>query len=202
MITAQVVEKNGVKKWKRVEVNLKDHVNIPKFPNGMSPENYDEYLNDYLSKLGMDQLPQNRPLWEIHIFKYPTSNSAGNVIFKLHHALGDGYSLMGALLSCLQRVDSPSLPLTFPSRQSNSSTKPKNDIKNIFKRVPQASSWVLNTVMDFGWSLLKSSFLKDDESPIRSGHEVVEYLPMAITTMEFSLDHIKQIKTNLKAVIN
>ncbi|CAL9018517.1 unnamed protein product, partial [Prunus brigantina] len=51
-----------------------------------------------------EKLPQNRPLWEIHILKYPTSHAAGTLIFKLHHALGAGYSLMGALLSCLQNA--------------------------------------------------------------------------------------------------
>jgi len=65
-------------------------------------------------------------MWEIHIIKYPTSHAARNVIFKLHHSLGDGFSLMGALLSCLQRVDNPSLPLTFPSIQSHTNKDGKN----------------------------------------------------------------------------
>lgn len=197
----QVGEKNGVKKWRKVEVNLKDHVKVPIFPTGKSPEYYDKCLRDYLSKISMDPLPQTRPLWEVHVIHYPTSSAAGNLIFKLHHALGDGYSLIGALLSCLKRADNPSLPLTFPSRQSNSS-KPQNDVKNIFRRVPQVSSWIVNTVMDFGWSVLKSSVLKDDLSPIRSGAEGLEFQPLDITTMEFSLDRIKQIKTSLKVVIN
>lgn len=36
---------------------------------------------------------------------------------------------MGALLSCMQRADDPSLPLTFPSLQPSAETKskPKND---------------------------------------------------------------------------
>ncbi|CAK9149502.1 unnamed protein product [Ilex paraguariensis] len=166
----------------------------------MSPEFYDEYLADYLTKIGMDQLPQTRPLWEIHIVKYPTSSAAGNVIFKLHHALGDGYSLIGALLSCMQRADNPSLPLTFPSRQSSS--KPKRDSVNIFRRVPRILSGMINTVSDFGWSILKSSVVEDDRTPIKSGDEGVQFRPVNITTMTFSLDHLKQIKANLGVTIN
>ncbi|CAK9145433.1 unnamed protein product [Ilex paraguariensis] len=195
-----VRDDDGEKKWKRVEVNLKDHLIYPNFPQGMSPEFYDEYLADYLTKIGMDQLPQTRPLWEIHIVKYPTSSAAGNVIFKLHHALGDGYSLIGALLSCMQRADNPSLPLTFPSRQSSS--KPKRDSVNIFRRVPRILSGMINTVSDFGWSILKSSVVEDDRTPIRSGDEGVQFRPVNITTMTFSLDHLKQIKANLGVTIN
>lgn len=199
-----VGEKNGVKKWKKVEVNLKEHVIVPILPDGMSLEYYDDSLSNYLSKLSVDLLPQTRPLWEVHMFKYPTSDAAGTIIFKLHHALGDGYSLIGALLSCLKRMDNPSIPLTFPSRQSNSSSKlPKgNGVSSIFKRVTEVPSSIANTVWDFGSSLLKSSIMKDVESPIRSGRDGVEFQPMAMTTMEFSLDQIKNIKNNLKVTIN
>ncbi|KAE8075949.1 hypothetical protein FH972_014629 [Carpinus fangiana] len=116
---SSVTDRHGDKQWKRVEVKLEDHVSVPIFPAGWSPTSYDEYFDDYLSKIALDRFPQSKPLFEIHIFKYPTSNAAGNIIFKLHHSLGDGYSLMGALLSCLQRADNPSAPLTLPSRPNS-----------------------------------------------------------------------------------
>ncbi|KAA8526365.1 hypothetical protein F0562_008432 [Nyssa sinensis] len=195
-----VRDKKGAKQWKRVEVKLSDHINVPIFPDGKSPEFYDDYLDDYLSKIAMDQLPQSRPLWEIHLIKYPTSNAAGILVFKLHHALGDGFSLMGALLSCLQRADNPSLPLTFPKFQANTKLDRKDE--GIFKSVPRVFSSLVNTVSDFGWSLLKSSLVEDDRTPIRSGDDGVEFRPITITTMTFSLDYIKQIKANLQVTIN
>ncbi|GLU06413.1 hypothetical protein SLE2022_234520 [Rubroshorea leprosula] len=111
--SVKVRSSNGAMRWKKVDVKLKDHVKIPVYPAGLSLQSYDNYLTDYLSILAMEQLPQNRPLWEIHIIKYPTRHAAGNLVFELHHALGDGFSLMGAVLSCLQRADDPSRPLTF-----------------------------------------------------------------------------------------
>jgi hypothetical protein len=83
-------------------VKLEDHISVPIFPASLSPTSYDEYFDDYLSNIAFNRFPQSKPLFEIHIFKYPTSNAAGNIIFKLHHSLGDDYSLMGALLSCLR----------------------------------------------------------------------------------------------------
>ncbi|KAL4572843.1 hypothetical protein LXL04_019631 [Taraxacum kok-saghyz] len=191
-----VKDKDGVKRWKRVEVNGKDHIKVPCFPEGLSPESYDHYFNDYLSNIAMDPLPQTKPLWEIHVIKYPTTNASGNLVFKLHHALGDGYSLMGALLSCLQRADNPSLPLTFPHFQKH--VTPENKVKSLIGVVPQVLSGALNSVMDFGWSVLQSSFLKDRESPICSGKERVEFRPISIMTMKFSLDEIKRIKSCLQ----
>lgn len=188
-----------MKRWKKCEVKLKDHVYVPNFPEGLSLTSYDNCLDDYLSKIAMEQLPQSRPLWEIHIFKYPTKNAAGTLIFKLHHALGDGFSLMGALLSCLQRADNPSLPLTFPSRQWSSKMDTSHN-GSIIMATPNFFTSVYNTISDFGWSLLKSSCIEDDPTPIRSADPGVEFKPITIVTMTFSLDHIKQIKNKLRVV--
>nr|POE96679.1 o-acyltransferase wsd1 [Quercus suber] len=187
----------GEKQWKRVEVKLEEHVNVPIFPTGLSPTSYDEYLEDYISRISMEHFSQNKPLWEIHMVKYPTSNAAGTIIFKLHHALGDGYSLMGALLSCLQRADNPSLPLTFPSRQH---TQSKSNRESFCRRVPKLFSLIFNSVSDFGFCFLKSTFVEDDRTPIRSGIEGVEHRPIMISNMTFSLDSIKHIKAKLGVV--
>ncbi|XP_057792474.1 wax ester synthase/diacylglycerol acyltransferase 4-like [Salvia miltiorrhiza] len=195
-----VTDKKGVRKWRKVEVNLEDHVNVPTFPSGVSVDYYDECFNDYLSKLATEQLPQDRPLWEIHILKYPTKNAAGNVIFKLHHSLGDGYSLMGALLSCLKRVDDSSLPLTFPSLQSSTGSGARRN--SFMRRIPRVFTGLVDTAYDFGWSLLKSTSMKDDKSPIRSGADGVEFRPIATTTTTISIDQLKHIKNKLYVTIN
>lgn len=191
-------DKKGVKKWKKVEVNLENHINIPKHPEGLSIEEYDDCFDKYLTKIAMDPLPQDRPLWEIHITKYPTSKAAGNLIFKLHHALGDGFSLMGALLSCLERADNPSLPLTFPSFQPSSTAK--TTAMGLIGCITRKLSPIYNTTRDFGWSVLKSSLIADDKTPIRSGEDAVELRPIKISTVALSLDQIAKIKTTLEAV--
>ncbi|KAJ7974223.1 O-acyltransferase WSD1 [Quillaja saponaria] len=195
-----VSEENGEKKWKKVEVKLEEHIKVPIFPPENSPESYDQYFDEYLARIGMERPPENsKPLWEIHIFKYPTRNAAGTLIFKLHHALGDGYSLMGALLSCLQRVDNPTLPLSFPfGRRLLAQEVAKT---SMFWRLPLYFSMVLNTISDFGQSL-RCSVVEDDKTPIRSGDEGVEFRPITITTISFSLDYVKEIKSKLGVTIN
>nr|GLL34742.1 O-acyltransferase WSD1-like [Ipomoea trifida] len=197
-----VTGKNGVKNWKPVKVNLADHLKVPIFPVGKPLEFYDDCLSEYLTKIAMDPFPETRPLWEIHIFRYPTSNAAGNCIFKFHHSLGDGYSLMGALLSCLQRADNPALPLTFPRRERSGKMQGKNAIARAFKAVPRFFTGVVDTVTDFSWSFLKSSLIDDEKTAIHSQEDGVEFRPISVTTMAFSLSHLKQIKSSVNVTIN
>lgn len=194
-----VQDKNEEKRWKQVDVNLKDHVKKPIFSKGKKVEFYDKSFHDYLSTIAIEQLPQGKPLWEVHIVNYPTKNSLGTIIFKLHHALGDGYSLMGALLSCLQRADDPSLPLSFPSLKP-SKLEPSN--KSFWRKFSWTMSSVFNTASDFGWSVLKSSIIVDDKTPIRSGDEGADFQPISISNIAFSIDHIKDIKSKLGVTMN
>ncbi|RWR96235.1 O-acyltransferase WSD1 isoform X1 [Cinnamomum micranthum f. kanehirae] len=196
-----VKDEHGIRQWKRVEVKLEDHVNIPIFPEGLSRQSYDEYFKEYLSKIAREKLPQNRPLWDIHIIKYPTSSAAGAVVIRLHHAMGDGFSLMGALFSCVRRVDDPSLPLTFPSSQSKPQEQ-KGGVLGFLRNGTRLLSVMFNTTSDFTWSLLKSSFVQDDMSPVRSGTAGVEFLPITIATVAFSLDHIRHVKEKLRGTVN
>ncbi|GMI79795.1 hypothetical protein like AT3G49190 [Hibiscus trionum] len=172
--SVMVEDENGEKKWKKVEVKVEDHVNIPIFPPGLSPESYDNHLGDYLSKIAMEQLPHKRPLWNIHIIKYPTSHAA----------------------------DNPTVPLTFPSLASVPTPKLSLESNGIFRNIPNVIWSALNTVSDFGWSLLKSTCVEDDTSLIRSGDAGVQFKPVVISTITFSLHHIKQIKTKLGVTIN
>ncbi|XP_061362897.1 wax ester synthase/diacylglycerol acyltransferase 11-like isoform X2 [Gastrolobium bilobum] len=194
-----VRDKHGKMMWKKVEVRPEDHIKFPIFPKNESSEFYDQYFDEYVSKIMMERTPQEKPLWEIHMIKYPTSNAAGTLIFKLHHALGDGYSLMGALLSCLQRADDPSLPLSFPSRKSSESPPPYE--KGFFKWFPSTIFSFFKSISDFGWSIAKSSMIEDDKTPIRNGDEGVEFQPSVLSNISFSLDHIKQIKSKLGVAV-
>ncbi|CAL5212767.1 unnamed protein product [Lathyrus oleraceus] len=197
-----VRHKDGKMRWQKVEVNPEEHVKIPSFPettNSSPIELYDNYLSDYVSSILIERTPQDKPLWEIHIINYPTTSAASTIIFKLHHALGDGYSIMAALLSCLQRADDPSLPLTFPSRPQLDS---KYEDKSLFKKLCLGVSSFFSSISDFGSSIIKTRMIPDDITPIRSGYEGIESQPAILSNISFSLDQIKEIKSKLGVTIN
>ncbi|KAF8014150.1 hypothetical protein BT93_H0096 [Corymbia citriodora subsp. variegata] len=198
-----VMGKKGARKWKKVKVNVENHVHVPSFssPKGSSsPSENDSFLKSYISQIAMQPFPQGQPLWEVHIIKCPTSEAQGTLIFKLHHALGDGYSLVGALLSCLPRADDPSLPITFPSVNNFSSANKDDRNIGLRKVVSRCFLPLVNTVRDFGWSVLKSTCVEDDLSSIRHGSE--HFQPFLVSTVTFSLDRIKEIKSRLRVTVN
>lgn len=168
---------------------------MPVFPPGLSVEAYHRCTQDYLTKIGMEKMRQDRPLWEIHIIKYPTLTGEGTLVFKLHHALGDGFTLLSALFSCLKRADDPSLPFTFPRRSKKGEEKEKG--RNLWRTATRAVHVGINTAWEFGSSLLKG---EDDRSPIRSGDHGVEYRPIVISSVIFPLDDLRRIKNKLGGV--
>ncbi|KAL8158509.1 hypothetical protein V2J09_000046 [Rumex salicifolius] len=201
-VLRDVSGRNKKKQWKKVEVNLEDHIKVPIFPTDSPLEHYDEAFDEYLSNITADPLPQDRSLWEVHIVKYPTRKASGHLVFKFHHALGDGYSLIGALLSCSQRADDPAMPLTFPVFRTKNNPPSVGYYQRISTGVSRAICVAYNTLCDYGSSILKSIVIEDDRTPIRSGNKGLDHKPMSISTMEFSIDKIKQIKNELGMTIN
>ncbi|OUZ99816.1 O-acyltransferase [Macleaya cordata] len=204
-----VTDHKGLQWWKKVEVDVKDHVVVPSFPSGLSQETYTQHFKNYLSNIAQDQLPEKQPLWEMHVFMYPTSeNTAGTLVFKMHHALGDGYSIMGALFSCLKRADDPSLPLTFPSSSGSSKSESLSSsgdqlmMKVGLKKMVRFVSGFWNSAAGFAWSVLQSTLLEDDQTVIRSGTPGVEFMPIDVTSVAFSLDHIRQVKSKVGGTVN
>ncbi|XP_021749898.1 O-acyltransferase WSD1-like [Chenopodium quinoa] len=196
-VREKVEDKRGKKKWKRVEVNIKDHVVIPAYPEGLSTEDYSKHFEDYTSKISTSQIPQDKPLWQLHIFNYPTKNAAATFMYKFHHAIADGTSLMGVVYSCYKRVDDPSKPLTFPSR-TTPREKQSHSIKKVFSIVPNFMASFFYTFLHFGQSI-RLSFSADDRTPIRSGNMNPD---CRICTVNLSLTDIKRIKTFLGVTVN
>ncbi|OWM91051.1 hypothetical protein CDL15_Pgr023384 [Punica granatum] len=196
----QVTDESGARKWKRAKVKLEDHVHVPEFPSSPLSEN-DDFLQGYFCRLALEPLQQSRLLWEVHMINYRMTEAAGTVVFNLHHSLGDGYSIMGALISCLSRADDPSLPLTFPTSKARTcSTRGyvgKCKLKCL-RTLPRVFASVFNTPWDFGWSLLKSTCLVDDQTPIWSRQDGIEFRPLTIAAVSFSLGEIKQVKSRLR----
>ncbi|KAI3875356.1 hypothetical protein MKX03_027450 [Papaver bracteatum] len=190
---------DGTQRWRKLNVDMvhldEDHIKVAEFPKGLTPKDYDKHLEDYAFAIHKEGFPEGKPLWQVHLIKYPTSNAVSTLIFKLHHVLGDGYSLMGILLSCLQRVDDPSLPITFPT-----STKLlKKNTRNCSQGLKFVSvCW--NTVLDFGDSVIQSMLGEDDKTVIRSGKPGLESEPISISSISLSLQDISLVKSKVNGV--
>ncbi|KAI3871519.1 hypothetical protein MKW98_011574 [Papaver atlanticum] len=185
--------KNGVVRWKKVVTQVEDHLIVPVFPSGLSRESYDEYLREYQSKISREKFSEDKPLWEVHLIKYPSLNGASTLICKVSHAIGDGYSLVSMFLKGCQRADDPSLPLTFPQL----SLKRQGDDGKC-------------TVIGMGKKMLgfmgTSTCLEDQPSAIRkeasTDMKTKLFRPFNIYSVTLSLEKVKQVKTKLGATVN
>ncbi|KAF6162705.1 hypothetical protein GIB67_022364 [Kingdonia uniflora] len=183
-----VTDDKGVQRWKKVVCSVEDHVVVPTFPPGLSTEEYDSCLEEHISNVSMEVLPANRPPWEVHLITYPTSKAAGTLVFKLNHAIGDGYSFMGALFSIFKRADNPALPLRFPTASSRF-----NELSS-YSKMSSYLTRCINTFSDFTRGIL-GTYFEDGKTVLRSKRPKVELLPVSISSVTFTIDHIREIRS-------
>ncbi|KAI3956416.1 hypothetical protein MKX01_016829 [Papaver californicum] len=194
-----VRNKNGREYWKRGEVNLDKHIFlIQDIDHGDSSSGIlsdDEIVNEYLAHLTVSSpLNIDKPLWELHILK-----DQNCLVLRIHHALGDGVSLMSLILAMCRKVDQPGELPSIPKNNTkiNSSSR-INMCEMIWRLVMKI--W-LSIVYGMGF-LLRSLCLKDAKSKISGGHGV-ELWPRRLATARFNLDDMKSVKNAVpNATIN
>ncbi|KAI3841801.1 hypothetical protein MKX03_029645 [Papaver bracteatum] len=178
----------GIVRWRKVDVRVEDHLIVPTFPIGLTSERYDKYLREYLSKICCEKFSDEKPLWEVHLVKYPSLSGVCTMIFKLSHAIGDGYSFIRVFFKPFARADKSSTPLTFP--------------RKLFDLMHKC----MNTSFDIIETLLRTTYYEDRSSAIRSETSTYGkmelFRPLNIHSVTLSLERVKQVKTKLGATVN
>ncbi|XVF33168.1 hypothetical protein REPUB_Repub17cG0145300 [Reevesia pubescens] len=197
----QVVdEKNkGEMRWVPTEVDLERHVIVPELePNMDSP---DKFLEDYIFNLSKTTIDKSQPLWDLHLLNLRTSQSEAVGVFRIHHSLGDGTSLMSLLLACTRQMNDPLALPTIPIRKKQDK---RNDDRG-FWRIMFMFWYVLqvfwNTVIDVFMFVATALFLKDTKNPLKGPPEAA-FTPRRIVYRTLSLDDIKLVKNAMNATIN
>ncbi|PON98013.1 O-acyltransferase [Trema orientale] len=205
-----VDEKDGGKmKWVRTEVDLDKHVIVPDIdPNmGTSP---DEFVENYIYDLTKTSLDKSKPLWEVHVINLRTSDAEGVGVFRIHHSLGDGTSLMSLLLACTRQTADPTALPTLPAAE-----KRRKEVKGggggggFIRSYSQCFLlgfwWLLrllwNTLVDVVVFMATASFLKDTQTPIE-GYPGSVKNPRRIVYKTVSLDDMKLVKNAMSMTIN
>ncbi|KAI3942121.1 hypothetical protein MKW92_046817 [Papaver armeniacum] len=153
---------------------------------------YDEQVHNYLAKINLKPFPEHLSPWDVHLITYPTTNAKTTLVFNLHHALGDGYSIMGALFSIFKSSANPNYPLRFPTASSR-----MNEVKTNYSKISGLVTKAKNTLTDFTKNVLGAYIWKDSETVIRSTTPRVEYEPISITSVTTSRDYIRDIRSKV-----
>ncbi|XP_028554475.1 O-acyltransferase WSD1 [Dendrobium catenatum] len=208
--SVQVTDLSGSDKprWVPTKVNLDNHVIYPDISDATTaaaaddPVVGDRFVEDYTSGLYHSPLDPSHPLWDLHFLPIRTSEATCVGVFRIHHSLGDGISLMSLFLACTRRTsDYESLP-SLPAARRRSAAA-----------VSGFGPWVLLfwiwTFLVYAWNTLvhaflfvaSAFFLKDTRTRIM-GSEGVEFRPKRFVHRTLSLDDIKDIKNAMGCTIN
>uniref|UniRef100_A0A7N0T4J1 diacylglycerol O-acyltransferase n=1 Tax=Kalanchoe fedtschenkoi TaxID=63787 RepID=A0A7N0T4J1_KALFE len=183
-------------KWVRTQVDLSNHVRIPKIDVNMniSP---DKIVEDYVSNLTKTSLDMSKPLWDLHLLNIKTSQAEATGVFRIHHSMGDGTSLMSLLLACTRQMANPQALPTIPTALKDRKCR-QLGFGGCFWNL-QKMLW--NTLVDIVMFMCTALFLKDTTTPL-TGPPGVEFTPRRFVHRTVSLEDMKLIKNHLNATIN
>ncbi|KAM7252426.1 hypothetical protein ACFE04_024309 [Oxalis oulophora] len=179
-----VTDSNGNQYWRKTQLDIDRHVIV------VSTELTS--VNDYLADLSVScPLSLDKPLWEIHLLKDHKC-----IVFRIHHALGDGISLMSLLLaSCRSKENPEDLPrLRNHGTGGPSSSYSKSPrVWGLGNTFLELVKWVFFSLVYIFEFIVRSLWVCDRKTVI-SGGDGVELWPRKLATARFSLDDMKIVK--------
>ncbi|KAE8686462.1 14-3-3-like protein GF14 phi [Hibiscus syriacus] len=184
-----VRDETGFEHWRRTQLDIDQHVIVfnnrldksGKFMDGSENQRFsiereensvdddDMAVNQYVADLSVSTpLSEDKPLWEIHFLMAHKC-----FVFRIHHALGDGISLMSMLMaSCRKASDDNALPMMVPQKTGDQS---------------------------MGEKRRGMIYLVCDRKTVISGGDGVQLWPRKLATARFLLNDMKEVK---KAIPN
>ncbi|GJX35822.1 O-acyltransferase WSD1-like protein [Tanacetum coccineum] len=186
----QVENKNGSMKWVPSHPNIDNHVVVvPELDPNM--ESSDKFIEDYISNLSISQIDYSKPLWDVHILNIKTSYAQGICVFRFHHSLGDGLSLMNLLLACSSKVSDPETLPTLPDTDTPLKRFP------LLKERPRRFAFTSVSLGDI--KIVKNAMNVASSDKISHGRwgnkAAFVLLPFNIRPRKDPLDYVRDVKT-------
>ncbi|KAG6707436.1 hypothetical protein I3842_06G031700 [Carya illinoinensis] len=188
------------KKWTQTKVNLEDHIIVPELdPNIDFP---DRFVEDYVSNVTRTPLDLSKPLWELHLLNIKTSDAEAVGVFRIHHSMGDGASLISVLLACTRKTSDPeALPSVPVKKRAGSTFNSRGGFWWYFLAIWLFLRLIWNTMVDVFLFVATTLFLKDMKTPIK-GAPGVELNVKKFVHRTVSLDDIKLVKNAMNMTVN
>ncbi|KAG6707040.1 hypothetical protein I3842_06G011300 [Carya illinoinensis] len=188
------------KKWTQTKVNLEDHIIVPELdPNIDFP---DRFVEDYVSNVTRTPLDLSKPLWELHLLNIKTSDAEAVGVFRIHHSMGDGASLISLLLACTRKTSDPEALPSVPVKKGAGSTfNSPAGFWWFFSAIWLFLRLIWNTMVDVLLFVATTLFLKDMKTPIK-GAPGVELNVKKFVHRTVSFDDIKLVKNAMKMTVN
>ncbi|KAI4999743.1 hypothetical protein ZWY2020_004332 [Hordeum vulgare] len=211
------LEEDARPKWVRTTVNLDDHVIVPHLDPTATSADPDRALEKYVSSLSTLPMDHSRPLWELHVLDFPTSDAAAAVVLRVHHSVGDGVSLLSLFIACTRRAADqgalPELPATGAPRRAGPvhalSSRPRHRPRSSWGALAFLAAWVASllvlawhTLVDVACFAATATAMLGDPPTLFKGAEGVEFRPKRFVNRTLSLDDVKYVKNTMSCTVN
>ncbi|KAJ6376098.1 hypothetical protein OIU77_000967 [Salix suchowensis] len=160
----------------------------------------DQFVEDYISNLSSIPLDLSKPLWEMHILNVKTLDAEAIAVFRIHHSLGDGASLISLLLACTRQTSDPDALPSIPAQQWAGSHF-SGGVWWLFFAIWTVLRLIWNTLVDLVLFLATMLYLEDTKTPLKGAYGV-ELKPKRFVHRTVSLDDIKLVKNAMNMTIN
>ncbi|OIW18965.1 hypothetical protein TanjilG_09159 [Lupinus angustifolius] len=205
--TSKLVKKGRKSRWITTTVNIENHVIVTEIDSKIDLP--DRFVEDYISNITKTPLDLSKPLWELHLLNIKTSDAEAVAVFRIHHSMGDGASLMSLLLASTRKISDPHALPTVPSKKrvklDNHSLIPDHAIISRFWSLLLAIWWGLvliwHTLVDLVLFVLSIFFIKDTWTPLK-GAPGVELNTKRFVHRIVSMEDIKLVKDEMKMTVN
>ncbi|CAL4914469.1 unnamed protein product [Urochloa decumbens] len=208
-------------RWVRTTVNLDDHFIVPDLDPAAISADPDRVrvLEDYVASLSTLPMDQSRPLWELHVLNFPTSEAASAAVFRIHHALGDGTSLVSLLLACTRSAGDPkalpAMPPAAPATGAGGAKRKGFPVHGVAPRpawsagAAALAGWIVScallawhTVVDVARFVAMALGLVRDPPTVFTGVKGVEFRRKRFVMRTLSLGDVKLVKHALGCTVN
>ncbi|KAI3695585.1 hypothetical protein L1987_78583 [Smallanthus sonchifolius] len=189
-----VTDDHGREHWRKIELDIDRHIILRPDPVGEG-DNDEAAVNDYLADLTVSSpLNTDKPLWEIHLL-----SAHKCVVMRIHHALGDGISLMSLMLTLTRKLDdseqTPTIEPLVSSTRNRRELRALEKVTKVLKMIWYSLIYAFEFIMRGVW-------VKDGKTVVRGG-EGVELWPRKLATVKFRLEDMKTVKNAVtEATIN
>ncbi|KAH0764791.1 hypothetical protein KY285_000662 [Solanum tuberosum] len=196
-------EKGGEMKWVRTKVDLDQHIIVPQIDEQNLKESPHKFVENYIHNLSKTTLDKSKPMWDLHLLNIKTSDAEAVAIFRIHHSLGDGTSLISLLLACTRQTADPNKVPTIHGNKKSLIDSSEHSNKGLQRYVTKIWSFMKlfwNTIVDVLMFMSTTMFLKDTNTPIK-GRPGSESNPRRFVYRTVSLDDIKLVKNALNMTV-
>ncbi|WCJ17734.1 O-acyltransferase (WSD1-like) family protein [Euphorbia peplus] len=182
-------DKSGQEYWTPSEIDIDRHIIVVDKNTYDITDGPEKIAHDYMADLCVGtKLATDKPLWEIHVLEKC-------LIFRLHHALGDGMSLMSMLLATCRKADDPEAVPTIMADggRRDKGREEKKKKRSLIRGLIGFIKMVFFTLFFSLEFLLRCLWIPDRKTPI-SGGDGVEMWRREIANAVFLIKHMKIVK--------